>query len=318
VRAVTRLAAALSLVASIGAHAQNYGQPAASRIIAYVTAALRNGDLTSASALVAQYRRLNGDTPEALEALSWLARGELAAGNRDQASKYADEIKRSSQKALATRNLDAEPHLPVALGAAYEVEAEALLQQHNRPEAIQLLQSALRTWRGTSITDRLQKNLNLITLAGRPVPVLDETEWIGTKPTPLTTLRGKSVLLFFWAHWCADCKAEAPVIAQLAAEFAPKGLVVIAPTRRYGYTADDDQAAPAKETLFIGKVYERFYSGIRNAGVPISTANFERFGVSTTPTLVVVDKHGVVKLYHPGTMDERALRAAIEPLLSTR
>ncbi len=314
-----RLAVAgLLVVAITRGQVPSYGQPPTPRVVAYVEAALGQGDLASASALVAQYRRLNGDTPEALEALSWVARGELAAGHPDTASKEADEIERVCQASLGTRKLDAEPHLPIALGAAYEIQAEVLFAEHKRTEAIELLESALRKWRGTSIADRLQKNLHLMTLEGRPVPAIQETEWIGPKPAAVSTLRGKVVLLFFWAHWCADCKAEAPIVAQLASEFAPKGLVVIAPTRRYGYTAEDEHADAAKETPFIEKVYARYYSAIPNAGVPVSAQNFERFGVSTTPTIVLVGRQGTVKLYHPGAMPEAELRTAIERLVTAQ
>lgn len=307
---------ATCFLGATGALAQSYGQPPTPPVVAYVQLSLKRGDLPSAVALVAQYRRLNGDTPESLEAFSWVARGELASGQVDIATKDAEEIQRICQVALATRPLDAEPHLPLALGAAYEIEAEALAMANKKSEAIRFLQSGLRTWRGASIADRLQKNLNGLTLRGTPMPPLRAPEWIGTKPSPVTALRGKVVLLFFWAHWCADCKAEAPIIAQLGAELEPKGLVILAPTRRYGYTAADEHAAPADETAFIRKVYERYYSSIPNAQVPLDELNFQRFGASTTPTIVLVDRHGIVKLYHPGVMDEASLRGAIEPLLT--
>ncbi len=48
---------------------------------------------------------------------------------------------------------------------------------------------------------------------------------------------------------------------------------------------------------------------------PLSTANFINFGVSTTPTLVIVDREGIVKLYHPGQMSDQELEAAVRPLL---
>ncbi len=315
--AVSRLAAVAFLSSSAFGQIQSYGQPPTPQVVAYIEAALQQGDLASATSIVAQYRRQNGDTPEALDALSWLARGELAAGQFDEASKQADEIERSSQTSLATRKLDAEPYLPIALGAAYEVQAEALVQQHKRSEAMQLLQTALRTWRGTSIAGRLQKNINLLTLEGKPVPLLRETEWIGKKPAPAATLHGKVVLLFFWAHWCADCKADAPIVAQVAKDLGPRGLVVVAPTRRYGYTAEEEHASPAQETPFIQKVYEKYYSVIPNGGVPLDATNFERFGVSTTPTVVLVDRRGIVRLYHPGLMNDAELRHAIEPLLNS-
>lgn len=286
------------------------------RVVLYVQAALQQGDLAQASALVGQYRRLNGDTPEALDALSWLARGQLAFGHPEEAQKEAEEIESSATTALATRRLDQEPYLPIALGAAYEIEAGILNAEHKKTEAVQLLESEMRKWHGTSIVSRLQKNLNLLTLEGKPMPPLREAEWIGTRPAPLLSLRGKVLLLFFWAHWCADCKADAPIIAKIAQEFGPRGLVVVAPTRLYGYTVEEDHAAPAVETPFIGKVYAHYYADIPNVGIPLDAGNFERFGVSTTPTIVLVDRRGIVRLYHPGLMDEKTLRAAIEPLLA--
>jgi thiol-disulfide isomerase/thioredoxin len=286
------------------------------KIVAYVEALLQQGDLANATALVAQYRRLNGDTPEALEAFSWVARGEAAAGNFVQALQDAKQIEQAAQISLATRNLDAEPHLPLALGAAYEVQADVLSQQNKRAEALQLLRSGLITWKGTSLIDRLQKNINLLTLQRRPMPVLRQTAFLGEKPSASNTWRGKPLLLFFWAHWCADCKAEAPIIARMAQEFEPKGLVVIAPTRLYGYTAEDENASPEKEKQFIERVFDQYYSGIPKVQVPLDSGNFERFGASTTPTIVLVDRRGVVQLYHPGAMEEAALRAAIERLVA--
>jgi thiol-disulfide isomerase/thioredoxin len=293
------------------AHSQSPG----TILVAYVQMAVERGDLASASNLVAQFRKQGGDTPEVLEALSWIARGELSAGHPDEALKKADDVKRLCETALVNRKLDDEPHLPLALGAAYEVQAQVLEQSHQRSDAVRLLQSAVWTWRGTSIVARLQKNLNVLTLEGKPMPLLRASEWIGTKPAPESTLRGKVVLLFFWAHWCPDCKAEAPILKQLGTEFERKGLVIVGPTKLYGYTAQDEHATAAEEKAFIEKVYARFYSEIPNLQVPVGAMNFDRFGASTTPTIVLADRHGVVRLYHPGLMDEASLKAAIEPLV---
>ncbi len=158
--------------------------------------------------------------------------------------------------------------------------------------------------------------MNLLTLEGKPVPVLRESEWIGTQPQPENSWRGKVVLLFFWAHWCSDCKAEEPIIANLASEFASKGFLVVAPTRLYGYTAQEEHAAPATELPFVKKVFEKYYSGIPKVQVPVDTTNFQRFGASTTPTIVLVDRQGIVRLYHPGAMSEASLRGAVEKLLT--
>jgi thioredoxin-related protein len=49
--------------------------------------------------------------------------------------------------------------------------------------------------------------------------------------------------------------------------------------------------------------------------VPLSDTNHRRYGVSTTPTLVVVDREGVVRLYHPGRMTEEELEPLVRRLV---
>src|SRR5262249_23935498 len=147
-----------------------------------------------------------------------------------------------------------------------------------------------------------QKNLNVITLVGKPAPSLEETQFLGSKPPTLASLKGSPVLLFFWAHWCSDCKAEVPIIARLKQEYASKGLAVIGPTKLYGYTAQEDHAKPAQEKAYIEAVRQRFYSSLPEMPVPLSGANFKTYGASTTPTLVVLNRDGQVELYHPGAM----------------
>ena len=294
------------------------GMAIPSILVSQVRYAVEQGDVKGAAAVVVQYRNQNGQTPEALESLSWVARGDLNSGNLDSAYEKAEEVKRLCLEALHNRRLDDEAHLPIALGAAYEVEAGVLNARHQRAEAVALLNDALQRWQGSSITARLQKNLNLLTLVGKAAPALSQTEWIGSKPLAAAELRGKVTLLFFWAHWCADCKGDAPMVADVARSYASRGLLVIAPTKRYGYTPTNDGPSPNEERSYIDRVYQRFYAQIPNAGVPLDGESFDRFGASTTPTIVVVDRHGIVKLYHPGAMSENELAAAVEPLLSAR
>jgi thiol-disulfide isomerase/thioredoxin len=132
---------------------------------------------------------------------------------------------------------------------------------------------------------------------------------------PLTQLKGSPILLFFWAHWCGDCKGEAPVIARLRSEFAAKGLVVIAPTQRYGYAASGQEVGPAAELAYIKDVRAQYYAPLADVPAPLSPENMSLYGVSTTPTLVVVDRAGKVSFYHPGALSYQELRAAIERVL---
>ena len=285
-------------------------------IVDFVKAALAAGDFTSAGKGLTQYRAKAGATPEYIEALSWIGRGEMARHDVAAAEGNSTEVRNLCLAELAHRKLDAEPHLPLALGAAIEVEAQALAAQNRRDEAVFFLSGELKKWQGTSIRDRVQKNLNLLTLEGKPAPVLDVSQGIGSrKPLPLSAHRGHPVLLFLWAHWCSDCKAEVAIVQKLMSKYGPRGLVVVAPTQHYGYVAGGQDAPPAVETKYIGEVFAKYYAGLGSVEIPLSEANFAKFGVSTTPTMVLVDRKGIVRMYNPGNASYEALAAKIEAAL---
>jgi hypothetical protein len=211
------------------------------QVVPYIEALVVHGRLSDAQVLTSRYRHQYGTTPEALAAMSWLARGEFNIHQYDQAMTDAGEVERLVKAALSIQKLDSNPFLPLALGASYEVQAQCLAALNRRSEALQLLQNGEREFRATSILPRLEKNVLLLTLVGHPLPAVQDIR----KPDIASAWSGKPALFFFWAHWCPDCKAMGPVIAKLAAEFEPKGLVVVAPTRLYGYTADMDIVSPA-------------------------------------------------------------------------
>lgn len=290
--------------------------PAWAGVVEDVRTALAQDNFSAADSELNSYRGRNGVTPEYTEAYSWMGRAALEAHQYDQAAAYAKQTKGLVLEQLKQRPLDAEPRLPIALGAAIEVESQVLAARGERTQAIAVLQTALRTYGATSIQARLQKNLNLLSFEGRPAPALRAEQFLGSKPTALAQLKGSPVLLFFWAHWCADCKAEAPIITQLRSEFSPKGLAVIGPTRLYGYTAQVEHAAPGDELAYIDAVRHRFYAGLLDMPVPISKYNFDKYGASTTPTLVLLDRAGKVAMYHPGALPYDQLKAEIEKVLA--
>jgi thiol-disulfide isomerase/thioredoxin len=290
--------------------------PAWAGVVEDVRGALAQNNLPAAQAELNSYRAQNGVTPEYVEAYSWLARAALSNGDYDHATAYAKQTKALALEQLKQRPLDAEPHLATGLGAAIEVESQGLAARGQRAQAVAVLQAALRTYGSTSIRARLQKNLNLLGFEGRPAPALRAEQFLGSKPPLLAGLKGSPVLLFFWAHWCGDCKAEAPILTQLRSEFAPKGLTVLGPTRLYGYTAQVEHASASDEIAYIDAVRHRFYGGLLDMPVPISKYNFDVYGASTTPTLVLLDRTGKVAMYHPGALPYDQLKAEIEKVVA--
>jgi len=288
---------------------------ASGSIIPDVRSAIAQKNFTLGEQHIQAYRTRQGVTPEMLEAMSWLGRGALAAKSLDKAEAYAAETRKLSLEELKKRKLDAERHLPIALGASIEVQAHVMAARGERDQAVSFLRRELETYRPTSIRTRIQKNIHLLSLEGKLAPALETAQWLGNQPKPLERLKGRPVLLFFWAHWCGDCKNQAPILSKVMTQYGPKGLALVGPTQRYGYTARGQDATPEQETPYIESVRKQHFASLPDMLVPVSEENFKNYGSSTTPTLVLIDKQGIVRLYNPGNLPYETLAAKIEEVL---
>jgi thiol-disulfide isomerase/thioredoxin len=296
----------VALVASLSSVA------AAQTLVREVRAAIARNDLPAAEALVTTYRAQSGTTPEALAALSWLGRGALAANDRTQADRFARDAERLTLEALKTRTL-ADANLATALGASLEVQSRVMADGGQRASAVTFLQAQIRKYRNTPIHGRLAKNLNLISLEGQRAPALTAREFLGA---PMPDMKGHPTVLFFWAHWCPDCKAEAPILGEIERDYRGAGLLVVGPTRHYGYVAGGVEAPPAQELAYIEQVRQQYYSALPRMAVPVSDEDALDYGMDATPTIVLLDRSGIVRLFHPGPMTRAELEPKIRELLA--
>ena len=118
----------------------------------------------------------------------------------------------------------------------------------------------------------------------------------------LASLRGKVVLVNFWATWCAPCVEEMPALARLRARLAPRGFEVL---------AVNQGEMPARVTAFAER------TGLDLAILLDREKSVARdWKVRALPTTFVVDGKGRIRLYAEGELDTGpALEAAIAPLL---
>ena len=120
---------------------------------------------------------------------------------------------------------------------------------------------------------------------------------INGKEFNLHSLRGKVVLLDFWATWCGPCLVELPHIEKLHREFKDKGLVVL------GINAEEAAVASA----FMKEKGYTFATLVDTEG-----AVAELYDVTSIPQVLVIGKDGKVETHYFGTKTENELRVALE------
>jgi thiol-disulfide isomerase/thioredoxin len=116
-------------------------------------------------------------------------------------------------------------------------------------------------------------------------------------------LRGRPLLIVFWASTCAPCVAEMPDLADLYKEMHPKGLELIALAMPYD---------PPNRVLAAREVLELPFP----VAIDVNATLVRRLGVPPqTPQFLLVDGAGKVVAVHDGVWPVDELRAALAPLL---
>jgi thiol-disulfide isomerase/thioredoxin len=134
----------------------------------------------------------------------------------------------------------------------------------------------------------------------RPVFTLKD---VGGQPRSITEWDGKSLIVNFWATWCAPCRREIPLLNALHAEFAPQGIEVL------GIAVDfvEDVAKYMKETPIGYSVLVGEQDGLDAAAA---------FGVDSMafPFTIFVDARGRILTIHMGEIHEPEARAILAVL----
>lgn len=121
------------------------------------------------------------------------------------------------------------------------------------------------------------------------------------KTITLSGLRGKPVVINFWASWCPPCRKEMPVLKNAAGTYDGKVQFV-------GVNLQDSQTAFREALAEFGLPYPNG----RDEDVIISQA----YGVTVLPRTFFINKDGIISYIHTGAIDEATLAAVIQKISS--
>src|SRR5262252_1443080 len=136
--------------------------------------------------------------------------------------------------------------------------------------------------------------------AGKPAP--DFTlQTLDGKNVSLQSLRGKAVLLNFWATWCGPCVAEMPHLEKLHREYKNKGVIIL---------GIDDEGAE------VAQGYLRQHGYTFNTLIDAEKQASRLYRINAIPQSFFITKDGKIAAYDRGTLRESELRDGIEKALA--
>jgi thiol-disulfide isomerase/thioredoxin len=152
--------------------------------------------------------------------------------------------------------------------------------------------------------DRLKSREKHYKMLGEPAPeIFGVDKWFPGSPTTLANLKGKVVLLDFWATWCGPCFDAFPHFAEWHQDFADKGLVILGVTRYYGHAEQKTVDEPS-EILFLKRFREKHklpYDFV----VTKDQQFLWTYGATALPTTVLIDRKGKVRYFETGSSPSR-------------
>jgi cytochrome c biogenesis protein CcmG/thiol:disulfide interchange protein DsbE len=143
-------------------------------------------------------------------------------------------------------------------------------------------------WDAELAKEVLTNKADPASLVGQPAPEIEGATWIGGENVSLSELRGKVVLIDFWATWCGPCVDAFPTLKNWLTEYGPQGFEIIGMTNHSSQTTADVEKFLARRPLpWV---------------VPVDPSNRTHlaYGTGNLPHQVLIDRDGIVHAFYTG------------------
>jgi thiol-disulfide isomerase/thioredoxin len=177
--------------------------------------------------------------------------------------------------------------------------------------------------------ERIESAKPAASLVGKPAPPWEIDAWVNEGDTTEDSLKGKVLLIDFWAMWCGPCIATFDHLRQLRTEFGDQGFEIVGVTRYYDFVWDElnsrasqseDEVPPQEERETLERFLEHHKLSHPVIVTPEQSEMEQGYGVSGIPHVVLVDRAGIVQLVKTGagqaTADE--IHAKVKELVEAK